>query len=170
MVGRMDQTKDQLTLILAIKHYVEVNGSSPKLVLVGDGITRVDLELFVKENNLSNYVCFEGSQIDVHNYYSAASIFLHSSPLEGLPTTLIEAMYYGLPIIASDSIPGVREILGNNEYGVIVGLNDYIGFSDSIQELLFNKNTYNYFKSKSLLRVKDFSFEEIGSQLARVLS
>ena len=169
MVGRMDQTKDQVTLIHAMKHLSVTYGIKNKLVFVGDGPNRNKLELLVKELELEELVVFEGLRVNVQDYYSTAKLFLHSSPLEGLPTVIVEAMYFGLPIIASDSIPGVREILGNNEYGLIVTVGDSIAFSNKIYELLHDKNIYSNYIQKSYRRYEDFSFEAISKELNAIL-
>ena len=65
----------------------------------------------VKKLSLEERVFFTGVRYDVQNYYATAKLFIHSSKLEGLPTVLLEAMKYGLPIVATNSKPGVPEIL-----------------------------------------------------------
>ena len=132
MVGRLDKDKDQETLIKAIfileqKYHIKKN-----LVLVGDGTERNRLERIVEKYKLEDRVFFEGSQGDVQNYYLAASVYVHSSPAEGLPTVLLEAMYYELPIVATNSEPGVKEILQDN-----AGLVSPVGDAERIADNLF---------------------------------
>ena len=98
MVGRMAKDKDQTTLIRALSYLKEKYNLEKKLVLVGDGPERNLLENLVKEKKLEKQVFFAGAHYDVQNYYTAATVYAHSSPAEGLPTVLLEAMYYGLPI------------------------------------------------------------------------
>lgn len=169
MVGRMDQTKDHVTLIQAMKHLEITYGLKNKLVFVGDGPNRKNLENLVNELNLNEIVFFEGSKLNVEDYYSSAKLFLHSSPLEGLPTVIIEAMFFGLPVIASDSIPGVREIIGDNEYGLIVNVGDSSAFSEKIYEILHNDEIYRNLQEKSYKRYMDFSFETISKDLDAIL-
>lgn len=119
MVGRLDVDKDQKTVILAMKHLKEQFGMTKKLVLVGDGPKRAELEELTASCGMSEDVIFEGTCSDVQNYYSAASIYVHGSPLEGLPTVFLEAMYFGLPVVSTEALAGGREILGNDEYGLL---------------------------------------------------
>ena len=95
MVGRMAKDKDQATLIRALPYLKEKYSLKKNLVLVGDGSERESLEKLVQEKQLEKQVFFAGAHYDVQNYYMAASVYAHSSPAEGLPTVLLEAMYYG---------------------------------------------------------------------------
>lgn len=169
MVGRIAEDKDQLTLIKAIEYIKKKYKFQEKLVLVGDGIKRRELEEYVINHELLNTVIFEGNRIDIQNYYSAAYLFAHSSPLEGLPTTLIEALYFQLPIVATDSLPGVREILGNNNYGVITPVADFEKLGEAIYTMYFNKELYKSYYEKSKERFKDFSPERIKEKLNNIL-
>lgn len=89
-------------------------------MLAGEGINRETLEEFVIENNAAQYDHFLGNYLDVQNYYSASHVCVYSSPMEVLPIVLLEALSFGVSIAATDSFPGVREILGDNENGLIV--------------------------------------------------
>lgn len=119
MVGRLDIDKDQKTVILAMKHLKEQFGLRKKLVLVGDGPKRAELEALTSACDMCEDVIFEGTCSDVQNYYTAASIYVHGSPLEGLPTVFLEAMYFDLPVVSTEALAGGREILGNNECGLL---------------------------------------------------
>lgn len=165
MVGRLDKQKDQLSIIKSLEYIREKYGFSEKLLLVGDGNTRQLLEEYVIRHNLQNSVFFEGNRRDVQNYYAASYLFTHASPLDGLPTTLIEALYFEVPIVATDSIPGVREILGNNQYGVITPIGDFKQMGEEIYKMYMNSDVYNEYKMKSKERFLDFSPEKIMQEL-----
>lgn len=169
MVARMDEDKDQKTAIDAIKILKTEYGLEKKLVLVGDGCNRKKYEEYVKANNLTEQIIFTGSKMDVWNYYSAASVYVHSSPLEGLPTVLLEAMYYKLPIAATDSIPGVREILRDGEGGLISNIFDARGLADNIYTLYTDKAKCDNLVSRGTERFKDFLPEKIYEQMQEYL-
>lgn len=165
MVGRLDKQKDQLMIIKALEYIRKKYGFNEKLVLVGDGDTRKRLEKYVEEHKLTDFVIFEGNRNDVQNYYSAAHLFTHASPLEGLPTTLIESLYFEVPIVATDSMPGVREVLGNSQYGMIVPIGDFKQMGEKIYEMYTNKELYIGYQKKSKMRFNDFSPENIMNEL-----
>ena len=169
MVGRFTRQKDQITVVKAMKILKEKYKCNRKLLLVGDGEERNKIEKCVKELNLEDTVVFMGARSDVENFYSAASVFVHSSPSEGLPTVLLEAMTYELPIVATNSLPGVPEILENNTFGLICKVGDEIKMAEQIYELLQDKELYCKFQKKGSERIKSFSPEVITQQLKKIL-
>lgn len=169
MVGRLAPDKDQLTLIKALEYLRAKYNFNKKLVLVGDGIKRRELETYVVERGLSDAVVFEGNRFDVQNYYSAAHLFAHSSPLEGLPTTLIESLYFELPIVATDSAPGVREILGNNDYGLVVPVNSLEQMAENIYRMFTDEGLYNNYKRLSKKKFSEFMPDTIEKSITEFL-
>ena len=163
MVGRMARDKDQKTLICSLAYLKKKYNLEKKLVLVGDGPTRESLESFVKEKQLGKQVFFVGAHYDVQNYYMAASVYAHSSPAEGLPTVLLEAMYYGLPIASTNSEPGVYEIL-RKDCGLITPVGDAEALADSIYKLYTDETLVEELKANCQERIKQFMPEHVISQ------
>lgn len=168
MVGRMAKDKDQTTLIRALSYLKEKYNLEKKLVLVGDGPERNLLENLVKEKKLEKQVFFAGAHYDVQNYYTAATVYAHSSPAEGLPTVLLEAMYYGLPIASTNSEPGVREIL-REDCGLITPVGDAEALADSIYKLYTDKKKVEELKVNCQDRIKKFMPEHVIMQFESYL-
>lgn len=164
-VGRLANDKDHETLIKGMSILNQRHGINNKLVIVGDGPKKDSLIQLVETLGMEDYIIFEGNKTNVQDYYASAKLFVHSSPLEGLPTVLLEALKYELPIVASDSLPGVREILSNNEYGLIFSVGDAKDFCLKCIELLTNEDLYLSFKRKSFARIEDFSPNRIRSKV-----
>ena len=165
MVGRLGTDKDQLTLIKAFEYIKKKYQFSEKLLLIGDGMMREQLEQYVQEHQLESQVLFMGSQYDVQNWYSAAYLFVHSSPAEGLPTTLIEALSFDLPIVATNSMPGVGEILDSGKYGEIVPIGDWKKLGEAIYRMYHNKELYMDYKKRSSQRACDFAPDKIKKKI-----
>ena len=163
MVGRMAKDKDQATLIRALSYLKEKYSLKKNLVLVGDGSERESLEKLVQEKQLEKQVFFAGAHYDVQNYYMAASVYAHSSPAEGLPTVLLEAMYYGLPIASTNSEPGVYEILREN-CGLITPVGNAEALADSIYKLYTDKPLVEELKMNCQDRIKQFMPEHVIMQ------
>lgn len=115
-VGRLMPAKDQRNLISAF-HSVVVKYPSVKLLIVGEGELRQELEEYVSHLNLEQQVILAGSQQHVEDYYNAADCFVLSSAWEGFGIVLAEAMACGLPVIATDS-GGCAEVVDDAEYMV----------------------------------------------------
>lgn len=169
MVGRFTKQKDQLTVIKSMKIIKEKYGLNNKMLFVGDGDERVNAEILVVELGLEESVIFIGSRMDVQNFYSAAKLFIHSSPAEGLPTVLLEAMSFGLPIVATNSLPGVEEILQQNKYGLICPVGKEENMAESIYKLSTDEKLYDHYVKQGYVRIKDFQPDIIGKQLQKIL-
>ncbi|MGA7243009.1 MAG: glycosyltransferase [Terracidiphilus sp.] len=107
-VGRLDPVKDHATLLRAFSKLP----ANARLVIVGEGPLRSQLNDLVKALALGDRVLFPGFQIDVLRWMRAADGFVLSSQWEGLPIALLEASACELPAVITD-IPGAREVLSS---------------------------------------------------------
>lgn len=169
MVGRLSKQKDHQTVIDAIYVLKNKYNLEIPILFVGDGPEKMDLEAYAIQKDVSDLIVFVGNQSEVQDYYKSAKLFIHSSPMEGLPTVLLEAMYFELPIVATDSKPGVREILGDDEYGRICPVRNPEAMAQTIYRLLNDKKQYEDYKNKGLTRIEDFSEEKIFGKLSSVI-
>lgn len=169
MVARIDQEKDQKTAILAMKYLRENFGLTKRLVLVGDGPLRAEVEEFVEQQQMRGQIYFAGTRSDVQNYYCAASVYVHSSPAEGLPTVLLEAMEFDLPIAATNSMPGVREIL-QDKCGLVTPVGDAQALAESIARLYQDTELRDRLVTAGKERVRDFSPETISDAVENYLT
>lgn len=109
-VGQLIKRKGLKWLIEAIG-IISTERDDFKLSIVGDGEDKVYFQNIVKKLNLNNYIEFKGRIDSIHeivNLYENADIFILPSLAEGLPTVIIEAMYFDIPVIATD-IPGIKD-------------------------------------------------------------
>lgn len=170
MAGRMNTPKDYITVIDSIKLIHKKYGEKIKAVFIGDGPDRINIENYIEENNMNDYIFLEGNVHDVENYYKSAKVLVHSSLYEGLPTVLLEAMATGLPVIATDSPPGVREILENNKYGLICNIKDSEDMATQILKLYRDEELFNYYVKKSKERILDFLEEKKIKELELLIN
>lgn len=102
-VGRFFKPKNH-KFIVDVFSEINKKHENSRLVLVGDGILRKEIEEKVRTLNLENKVSFLGNRLDVADLLSAFDVFLFPSLWEGLPLTLIEAQAAELPCFVSDTI------------------------------------------------------------------
>jgi glycosyltransferase involved in cell wall biosynthesis len=133
-IGRLTAQKDFGTLIHAFARIRRTRLA--KLLILGEGEKRVELEALVKQLNLEHDVSMPGFVPNPYPFISKASLFVLSSRWEGLPTVLVEALYCGPPIIATDCPSGPREILREGQYGRLVPVGDAASLAQSIEETL----------------------------------
>lgn len=134
-VGRISEEKDLKTWLRAFKD-VHRRNPATRALIVGQGPQRADIEAFVNELGLGGVVSMLGYFENPYRYMSRADVFLLSSKFEGLPTTLIEALACGCPIVATDCESGPREILADGEYGPLVPVGNAAELADAVIETL----------------------------------
>lgn len=102
-VGRFNQQKNHSFLIDIFVEYSKKN-PNVKLLLVGDGDGKAEIQKKVDELDLQNKVIFTGVRSDVNDLMQAMDVFVFPSLYEGLPVTMVEAQAAGLPCVISEKI------------------------------------------------------------------
>ena len=121
-VGRLDPVKDQAGLIAAFKLLCDSSPATAarlRLVIVGEGACRNDLETQIARLRLHGQVRLLGDRKDVPEILAECDVFALSSVAEGIPLTLLEAMAAGLPIVAT-RVGGVGEVVVDGVTGTLV--------------------------------------------------
>lgn len=121
-VGRLDPVKDQAGLIAALKSLCDSSTAAAerlRLVIVGEGTCRKDLEMQIARLGLRDQVCLLGDRKDVPEILAECDMFALSSVAEGIPLTLLEAMAAGLPVVAT-RVGGVGEVVVDGVTGTLV--------------------------------------------------
>ena len=133
-VGRLSASKSFASLIRA---FACVRAKRPaRLMILGEGEERPALEALIRELNLTEDVSLPGFVETPAAYMQQASLFVLSSTSEALPTVLIEAMYCGLPLIATACPGGAREILDDGRYGRLVPVGDIAALVQAMVQTL----------------------------------
>ncbi|RTB65294.1 glycosyltransferase family 4 protein [Acinetobacter baumannii] len=135
-----------------------------RLLIVGEGEDRADLENFIQDNEIKN-VQLPGRTQDIDSYYRQASIFCLSSRFEGLGMVLLEAQAYGLPIVSFDCDVGPSEIISDSLNGFLVKNNDTKSFEVKLRKLIdLSNDDYISFIKNTKLNYEKFSQEHIVEQ------
>lgn len=160
-IGRLTFQKGFDILINAFK---VVNDRIPDtyLTVLGEGPLEKDLIALVNHLNITKQVSFVGFQENPYPYIHYADVYVLSSRWEGFPNTLLEALTCGIKIVATDCESGPREILGDNEYGFLVPMEDYELLAQAIIKSLNNEN-----KTKD--RAKNFDINNVIKEYEKIL-
>ncbi len=139
-----------------------------KLVIVGDGPLLSNLNELAKKTLCSNNILFTGAlnKKDVFRWYAKSSCFVLFSGYEGLSHVLLEALSFGLPVIASKK-GGNVELIDNGVNGILV---DWPNKSDLKNALLyFLKNPGNFISNPGLIDKDRFSWNRMINETISVL-
>lgn len=164
-VGRMTEVKGYdrwLRVLLKLKE----KGYVFQSWIIGGG-DREKYETFVKENQLTDYVVFLGHQDNPYPYMAKADWVACPSLLEGLSTVVLEGIALGKAIIVTDC-PGMKELLGNNQYGIICNNNEdnlYL----QIKRILSNPIIQTDFKSNVLSHRSKFDIKQSVKNIESII-
>ena len=103
-VGQFHEWKNHKKIIEIFTEIAKAD-SNVKLMLVGDGPLKSDIQTMAKKNNIRDKVIFTGSRDDVSDILNAFDVFLFPSLFEGLGIVAIESQANGLPTVVSDAVP-----------------------------------------------------------------
>ncbi|ULR40554.1 glycosyltransferase [Thermus sp. NEB1569] len=160
-VGRLTEEKDFPTLIRA---FALVRAQRPaRLMILGEGELRPQLEALVHELGLQDDVALPGFVENPYAYMARAAVFVLSSRWEGFGNVLVEAMACGTPVVSTDCPSGPREILDHGKYGRLVPVGDVKSLAESILKTM-DEPPY-----RDLSRVAEFTLEKSLERYEAVL-
>jgi glycosyltransferase involved in cell wall biosynthesis len=156
LLGRLSFEKGQDMMLEA---WAEVTGRFPewRLRLYGSGPDEEALRRQAAELGVSGTVEFRGTTADVEGALNEASIFALSSRVEGFPMSVMEAMAYGLPTVAFDCAPGVRELITDESDGLIVQPGNTMQFADALVRLMADEGLRVKLGRNARMSVRRFS-------------
>lgn len=116
-----------------------VNVRTPaRLVILGEGPLRPELEAQVAELGLQDRVRLPGFTTNTLAHLARSDVFVLSSRVEGLPNVLVEAMMCGCTPVSTDCPTGPREVLDGGRFGTLVGVGDRVAMAKAIDQALAN--------------------------------
>jgi glycosyltransferase involved in cell wall biosynthesis len=125
-------------VLLKAAHLVVKKNPYVRFLLAGEGEMRPQIERDIRNLGLENSVTLLGFVKDIGSVYRAADIFAISSREEGLCSSLLDAMYFNLPVVATNA-GGIPELVQDGVNGFIVPVNDYLSFAERLYVLIENE-------------------------------
>lgn len=183
--GRMVQAKGHWHLLKIFAEFVHERPNS-KLVILGDGPLRMELEILAERLSISHCVKFVGFVSDPIPFYQDADVFVMTSLWEGFGNVITEAMACGTPVISTNCPGGPQEIIDPEnsrkgvlaEYGILTAPIPIDSIKDitwtlsevekEVLDSMFliadNKDIMERYKSASLKRSEDFHMHKISNE------
>lgn len=163
-VGSLKKQKDHSTLICAFSQLPPQ--LKAKLIILGEGALRRELEMLVNQLGLDKQVSMPGFVADPAPWFMTADLFVLSSQWEGFGNVLVEALEYGVPVVSTDCTSGPSEILDNGRFGKLVPVGDEIALAQAISKAFTEKPNQAMLKG----RANYFSVERISKQYLKFFS
>jgi glycosyltransferase involved in cell wall biosynthesis len=160
--GRLVPQKDYPTLLMAFARLTEKNRA--RLLILGTGYLELELKDLCLRLGIADRVAFIGQVDNPLAYMKQADLFVLSSAWEGFGNVLVEALYCGLPIVATNCPSGPSEILEGGKYGTLVPPKDPDALARAIEAAILSpKPSPETQKSRAL----DFAVPKIADQYQR---
>jgi N-acetyl-alpha-D-glucosaminyl L-malate synthase BshA len=145
----------------AVKVFSEIIKKMPaKLLLIGDGPERVNIEKLCRDLNLGSSVTFLGKQNQVEEILSVCDLFLMPSETESFGLAALEAMACELPVISSNA-GGIPELNVEGVTGFLCDVGDVTTMAEKAIYILEDCERLLKFKGAALERAKEFDIHEI---------
>lgn len=157
--GRFDWVKNHDFLIDIFNAIVKIDDKS-KLILVGDGVLREEVEKKVIKLNLLGKVLFLGFRNDINQIMQASDAVILPSIYEGFPVTAIEAQAAGLPFFMSDTVSKEALIKSNS---MAISLNETA--DEWAAKITANLNKM---PDNQIMYEKGFDIESVANYLLRL--
>lgn len=168
-IARFNHQKNHKFILKIFADYLKINSRS-KLLLIGDGELRNEIENKIRDYGITEKVILTGAVKNANEYLNAMDLFLFPSLFEGLPVTLVEAQCNGLSVLMSDSITNEIILTDLIQFKSLSQSSNF--WAQEIQQLLENYNenerskylnfilNSNYDISKSVKKLEEFYTKE----------
>ena len=166
-LGRMVWQKGFEFLLKCIQNVLTAHGEI-KVIIVGEGLLKKDLENLCRQLKVEDKTIFAGFRSDIREILSAVDIVVIPSLLEGFPMLTLEAMAMAKPIVAT-RIDGITEQITDGVEGILVPPREPIALADAINKVIENKESARSLGLAARKRVeKEFTVEKMINETENV--
>ncbi|RMH68398.1 MAG: glycosyltransferase family 1 protein [Gemmatimonadetes bacterium] len=158
IVAALAPHKDHQNFLRAAAH-VKAELPQTRFLIIGDGELRDELEALTHTLDLHQHVIFTGFRSDVLELTATLDLFVLSSYLEGMGTSILDAMALGKPIVATQ-VGGIPEIVLHGKNGLLVPPRNPLALAKAIITILSNPHLREQMSHFSRDQVQNFTVEK----------
>ena len=164
-IGALTDHKGQIFLLEAAKILKEKRNDFC-VVICGDGELKQDFQNYIEQHQLTDIVYMAGFRADAHGILKGSDFFVMPSHLEGLGTTVLDAMGMKIPVIAAEA-GGLSEMVVNHKTGFLVPPRDPQALATVMDELLNQQpeTLRNLSESACLWAREHFAYQKMGKDI-----
>jgi len=164
VIGTMSRLEEQKGLIYLLEAFEIVSRRHPNihLVIAGEGSQKHDIQNWIELRKIHN-ITLVGFQ-EPEKFLPTIDVFAIPSLWEGLPMALLEAMSFGLPILATNA-GGIPEVVEDGKEGFVVPRGSSFHLSNALERFVVDDNLRLRMSHESLAKSKLFYSERLTSRL-----
>ena len=159
-VGRFSIVKNHKFLLEVFKSIKQKHINS-KLLLVGDGELRSEIEIQIEQLGIKDSVIIIGEVSNVADYMQAMDVFVFPSLWEGLGLVGVEAQATGLPVIASNEVPKTMDVTGSVQFLPL-------GNADEWADAVLDTREYVRTSKPSEIRAHGYDVRQLGETMTKL--
>lgn len=164
--AELSKRKRQMWLINTLANLLKEN-TNIHLLLPGKDSLNGQCQKLVSSLNLNSQIHFLGYRKDIPKLLKISDAALSSANQEGLPVNIMEAMYVGLPIVATNC-RGNRDLIKDGENGFLIELNDENEFCNRVSLLFNNKSLGENFSNKNKELIQNYLLNSIIQCMCKI--
>lgn len=167
-IGELSKRKNQKFLIEFVKQ-IKKYDINIKLTLIGDGNEKKKLQKIVKNKKLSDSVVFHGYDNKIQKHLQSSDYYITGSRIEGLPFNVLEAMYAGCVIFASD-IKGNVDLIEDLENGILFRCGDVRNLIEKFRLIKNNKQLQEKIRERAQKDSQKYLLENIFEENIQIFT
>jgi glycosyltransferase involved in cell wall biosynthesis len=160
--ARLAKQKQLDNLLRAFAQLVE--DTPARLIILGEGPLRAELERLCQELGIAESVWMPGYDPNPYRYMAHCDLFVLASAWEGSPVALQEAMACGAAVLVTDAPGGMKDIVEDGKYGMMVPTNDTGALAQGMRQILTQPELKQHYRHQSKHRSQDFHYLNISKQ------
>lgn len=166
-IGELTDRKNQKFLIKFVKE-IKKFSINIRLNLIGAGVLSARLEKYAKKLNVSENISFIGYDRDIRKYLAESDYYISASKIEGLPFNILEAMYFGSIVFASDT-KGNVDLIDDLENGVLFKSNDINDLISKFRLVKNNKELQEKICKNAIKTSKKYLLSDVFEENIKIL-
>lgn len=166
-VGRLAPSKG---FDMLIKAFASARRPGWRLLILGEGPERVNLEALIRDLDLGDWVELPGTEQDIWHRYQQADFLVLSSRFEGMPNVVLEAMSTGLPVVATNCTPSMSDLVHPEVDGFLVPPEDTAALAHAMARLMDDPQLRLRMGQKARLAIEPYGLEAISHQWLELLA
>lgn len=160
--------KDYYTFVNTAEILIQIYGAKLKFLCIGaDGGEQNNIEAYIKQKGLQECIKITGFIPDIYKYISEIDVFLFTSKLEALGSTLLDVMASKVPIVSTRA-GGIPEILEHRVTALLAEVGDASSLALHVQSILQQAKLRDQLSSQAFAQVHQFSENELAKKTLKI--
>lgn len=160
-VARLARQK-RLDVLLQAFARVRARVSDARLLILGEGVLRADLEQQARDLGVADAVRMPGYLVNPCPWMARCDVFVLASAWEGCPVALEEAMGCGAAVVVNDAPGGSKDIVAHGQHGLMVPAGDPVALGEALLEPLLDPARRDDLRARAAARAADFHFSAVA--------